>query len=232
MLFVGVVSSVLASASTALLLSLILPDHGESAGLRDSGSAGGLGSCLGRRADRDLRALARADALPPARPGGSRLPGAGEPAPQAHRVPDERAGRAAHAELEEAFRQAEAALNGLQTVVPRHALPADRPGDARAHGGPPGRRAELAAHRAFRGSGRRRCRGEPGLVRGQAQRRHRARAGSGGARGLERSHRPRRPLARGPRRPRRRAQRDGTQRDDGASGAAGGGVSRRRGRRA
>ena len=89
----GVVSSVLAGASTALLLAFILPVtvKAPTSAIPDRLAGWGLASGAGLLA---IALLWPAPiARPAARPGCCRLPGAGGPAPQAHRVPAEGPGR-------------------------------------------------------------------------------------------------------------------------------------------
>ena len=146
-LFAGVVSSVLAGATTALLLSFILPVTiaGGASQIPDRVAGWGLASVVSLfaitllwpapAATRSARARSRRAARSAARLRGEiawvRSDGGGD----------------AKAAYEAAVAAATDAVEALQSSVLRHPLPPDRTGDRGTRGDPPGRRAALARTR-------------------------------------------------------------------------------------
>ena len=165
-LFAGVVSSVLAGATTSLLLAFILPVSlpGPVSSIPDRLAGWGLAGAVSLLAIALLwpspaRDPVRVAAVAACRALAARLraeiawddrPQSGPRRPTRPRSGARRAGR-----------------GGLQRDVLRHPIPADRPEHGQPGGHPAGRRAALAEHDRSRSTPRRPARPGPGRLRGQ-----------------------------------------------------------------
>ena len=230
-IFAGVVSSVLAGATTSLLLAFILPVTLAGPGVVDARSARRLGH--GRRARRcvAIALLWPAPTRGPLRAAGDRrLPGArGAAARRRSRTCSSGDDEPLARERDHAVEQADAGRRGAAPRVPRDALPPDRPEHRRR-----GRSVRLVDELSWlerdRRSGRRRRSGAPVSRAACAVKVAAAAVLERGAELLDDAGGECSRAARGAGRARRRAARDGAERDQRAAGRrAGTAASARRG---